>query len=374
MKDHSHILELPKKAGVDGLVAMSPENFAYVSGALVLTVETIRPRQAFAIIPRDGAPFCVFCSIEAATMQDESWIKDLVSYTEFVDVPVEKLADAMKERGLAKGKIGIDLTYLPQASFAELAARLPDVEFVDTTAVVAKTRAIKTPAEIEKLEFAAKGTHKAVLDAMAESHLGDTERMMAGRISKGILDNGANTTLFMCFASGPRTVLVHGGPTDRKPHAGEIIRFDLGGRYGAFYSDFARTFSSGSPTPTQREVYRKLVEIHKETIGSVRPGVTAEEIFYICKEGFEKRQLSFHMPHIGHSFGIEVHESPILRPGEKTKLAAGMVINIEPVFIDPDRNLYHVEDLFVVTDTGYRLLTLGFPQDEIPVIGTRVPS
>lgn len=374
MVDRSRIQALPEQANVDVLVAMSPENFAYVSGAFVLTVESIRPRQAFAVIPRGGDPFCVFCSIETATMRDESWIEDLVEYTEFVDVPAEKLAAELERRGLGRGRIGIDLEYLPQGSFARLKEMLPQAELVDTTAAVATLRAVKSADEVARLEFAAKGTHRAVLDAMAESRLGDSEKDMANRMSKGMIENGADTTLFMCFGSGPRTIFAHGAPTDRKPAESEIIRFDLGGRYGAYYSDFARTFSTGKPTPAQREAYRKLVEIHKETIGSVRPGVSAEDLYFICKEGFEKRQLPFHMPHIGHSFGVELHESPMLRPGERTELVPGMVINIEPVLIDEGRTLYHVEDLFVVTDDGYRLLTLGFPQDELPVIGTRVAS
>ena len=374
MVDRSRLMALPEQAHADVIVAMSPENFAYVSGAFVLTVESIRPRQAFAVVPRSGDPFCVFCSIETATMRDESWIKDLVAYTEFVDVPVEKLAVELQRRGLGRGRIGIDLEYLPHDSFARLREMLPEAEFADTTQTVAAVRAVKSPDEVAKLEFAARGTHQAVLDAMAASRLGDSEKDMANRISKGVIENGADTTLFMCFGSGPRTIFAHGAPTDRKPLESEIIRFDLGGRYGAYYSDFARTFSSGSPTPGQREAYRKLVEIHKETIGSVRPGVTAEELYFICKAGFEERQLPFHMPHIGHSFGVELHESPMLRPGEATKLVPGMVINIEPVLIDDNRTLYHVEDLFVVTDDGYRLLTLGFPQDELPVIGTRVAS
>ena len=374
MPEQRRLLEIPAAAGVDAIVAMSPENFAFVSGAFVSTVESIRPRQAFAVLPREGKPFAVFCSIETATMRDESWIDDLVEYTEFVDHPAEKLAGALKARGFDRGKIGIDLAYLPQASFARLQHKLPDVDFVDTTETIASVRAIKTPEEVAQLEFAARGTHQAVLDAMAASDLGDTEKQMADRISKGIIDNGANTTLFMCFGSGPRTRLVHGAPSDRKPREGEIIRFDLGGRYGPFSSDFARTFSAGNPTAEQREYYRKLVEVHKETIGAVRPGVTAEYLFNVCKEGFERRQLPFHVPHIGHSFGVEVHESPMIRPGDKTAIKPGMVINIEPLFIDPDNSLYHVEDLFVVTEDGYRLLTLGFPQDELPVIGTRVPS
>ena len=374
MREKSRLLEIPAQADVDAIVAMSPENFAYVSGTFILTVESIRPRQAFAVLPRQSQPFAVFCSIETPTMRDESWIDDLVEYTEFVDHPADKLAEALTARGLHKGKIGIDLGYLPQASFARLHAKLPGAEFIDTTDTIAAIRAIKDPDEVAQLEFAAKGTHQAVLDAMAASKLGDTEKQMADRISKGIIENGANTTLFMCFGSGARTRFAHGAPSDRVPLEGDMIRFDLGGRYGPYYSDFARTFSAGNPSPAQRDYYRKLVEIHKETIGAVRPGVTAEYLFNVCKDGFEKRQLPFHMPHIGHSFGVELHENPMLRPGDKTEIKPGMVINIEPVFIDPDNSLYHVEDLFVVTEDGYRLLTLGFPQDELPVIGTLVPS
>ena len=374
MAPQDRFLAIPGDANVDAIVALSPENFAFLSGAHILTVEYIRPRQAFVVVPRDGQPFSVYCSIEGNTMRDESWITDLVEYTEFVDEPVDKLADALTERGLTRGRIGIDLEYLPQKSFARLSARLPDIEFVDTTQTIARVRAIKSADEVAILEFAARGTHKAAIDGMAASSPGDTEKQMADRISRGMLENGAETTLFMCFGSGERSKLAHGGPTDRVPQPGEIIRFDIGGRYGSYFSDFARTYSAGDPTPAQRDYYRKLVEIHKETIGAVKPGVTAEELFVLCKNGFEARQMAFHMPHIGHSFGFELHETPMLRPGDDTPLKPGMVINIEPVFVDPEGSLYHVEDLFVVTEDGYRLLTLGFPPEEIPVVGAPATS
>ncbi len=353
---------------------MSPENFAYISGAYVSTVETVRSRQAFAVIPRNGQPFAVFCSIQTATMKDESWIEDFVEYTEFADDPIDVLIETLKARGLGSGRLGIDLAYLPQASYRRLERLLSDAEVVDTTETVASVRVIKEPDEIEKLERAARSTHEAVLGAMAAARLGESERVMANRISKGIIDGGADTTFLMYFGSGERSISAHGGPSERVPKESEIVRFDVGGRYHMFTSDFARTFSTGHPTDEQRETYSKLVGVHKETIGSVRPGVMAEDLFFTCKESFAKRGLPFHMPHIGHSFGVEFHEDPMLRPGDRTPLEPGMVINIEPVVIDSLRSRYHIEDLFVVTDDGYRLLTLGFPQDEIPVIGTRVAS
>ena len=372
MPDQTRLKAIPENAGLDAVIAMSPENFGYVSGAFIITVEAIRPRQAFAALPRAGEPFAVICSIETATMRDESWIDDLVEYTEFVHRPVDMLAEALKTRGMDSGAIGIDLEYLPANDYVRLKELLPEVELVDTTQTVAKVRAIKSADEIDILEHATKGTHSAVLDAIGASRTGDSEKDIAAKIADGITRNGADTVLFLCFGSGPRSIFAHGAASDRKTQPGDIIRLDTGGRYGAYFSDFARTYSAGDPTPGQREIYRKLVEVHKETIGAVRPGVTAEELFFVCRDAFEKRQLPFHMPHIGHSFGVELHENPMLRPGDKTVIESGMVINIEPVMVDRERrSLYHVEDLFVVTDDGFRLLSHGFPPADLPVLGER---
>jgi Xaa-Pro aminopeptidase len=49
----------------------------------------------------------------------------------------------------------------------------------------------------------------------------------------------------------------------------------------------------------------------------------------------------------------------MIRPGDKTPLKKGMVINIEPMASDDDGSFYHTEDLLVITETGTRLLTLG---------------
>jgi Xaa-Pro dipeptidase len=361
--------DLARLADVDVLVAKSPENFTWASGAWVLTVASVRPRHAYAIIPRQGQPATLVCSIEENTMRDESWIEDVQTYTEFADEPVVKLAELLKARGWDRGRIGIDLAYLPQSAYAKLAEALPGATFVDSTETVAAVRAVKEPREVEILEQAARSTHQAVLEGMAASRLGDTEKMMADRITNGMVSRGADTGLFMCFASGERTRMAHAMPTDRVPRESEMIRFDVGARYREWMSDFARTYSTGNPTHQQKDTYRSLVRVHKETIGAVRPGVTSEDLFFLCKESFGRHGITFHMPHIGHSFGVELHENPMIRPGDKTKLKPGMVINIEPFVFDADRIGYHVEDLFLVTDDGYRLLTLGFPPEELPVIG-----
>ncbi|MBN9062010.1 MAG: hypothetical protein BGP06_14505 [Rhizobiales bacterium 65-9] len=370
--NRERLKSLVSELGLDAIVAMSPENFTYVAGVHILTVASIRPRQAFAVIPAKGEPFLVICSIEKTLAESEGWIRDIHLYTEFVDNPIDALTAALRERGLAGGKIGIDLDYLPANSYERLKKSLHNVGFEDTTELVSAVRAIKSQSEIAFMEKATKETHRAVLDAMAESRLGDTERVIANRIGSGIINNGAQGTLFLCFASGDRTPQAHGHATDRVPVEGEIIRFDVGGTYGAFATDFARTYSTGNPSAMQRETHRGLCEAQEATINAMRPGVLAEDLFFLCKDEFNKRGLAWRLPHIGHSFGVELHESPMLRPGDKTPLKPGMVINIEPMTSDDDGSFYHTEDLVVITENGFRLLTLGLAPKEIPILGQKV--
>ena len=351
------------------VVAMSPENFAYTTGAYIMTVRDIRPRQAFAVLPSKGEAAALVCSIEHQQMQIESWIKDIRVYTEFVDEPVDALVALLKDKDITSGKVGIDLDYLPVNSFQRLRSLLPNLELIDTHPVISAVRSIKSQDEVAYLEKTTKQTHRAILDAMSASKLGETERVMANRIATGIINNGADGIRFLVFGSGQRSSQTHALANDRIPQPSEIIRLDVAGTYGAWCSDLARTYSTGKPTALQSDTYEVLWEIQTATINMVRPGMAAEEPFFYCKQRFEQARLKFTMPHIGHSLGTELHESPLLRPGEKRKLEEGMVINIEPLITDSAGETYHLEDLFVVTDSGPRLLTLGFAPKQIPVIG-----
>lgn len=363
------IQELLRDKDLDALVCLSPENFTYLSGAHITTVKTMRARQAFAIVRRSGTPILVVCAIEKSLAKAESWIEDVRTYIEFRDDPVAVLADTLDGQGLGEARIGLDLDYLPASSHDRLRARLPGLRLENTTEAVAQVRAIKSPDEVALLERTGKDTHRAVLEALAESTLGDTEGTIANRIVHKLIDDGANGLQHVHLASGKRSPDIHNHPGGEVPLEGEILRLDVGGIYGAYCSDLARTYSTGKPTPMQRETYRGLVEVQAATIAAMRPGVPAEDIFFLCKAEFEKRGLLCTLPHIGHSFGIEAHEAPMIRPGDKTLLAPGMVINIEPMTVDTDGSCYHTEDHVLITETGNRVLTHGLAPKEIPVLG-----
>jgi Xaa-Pro aminopeptidase len=55
--------------------------------------------------------------------------------------------------------------------------------------------------------------------------------------------------------------------------------------------------------------------------------------------------------------GLDIHELPKLAAGDETVLQPGMVITIEPGIYLPGRCGIRIEDMLLVTESGYELLT-----------------
>ncbi len=63
----------------------------------------------------------------------------------------------------------------------------------------------------------------------------------------------------------------------------------------------------------------------------------------------------------GHAVGIDVHELPSVAAGDKTMLEPGMVFTIEPGIYDFSVGAFRIEDVVVVTETGYESLNATAP-------------
>jgi Xaa-Pro aminopeptidase len=174
---------------------------------------------------------------------------------------------------------------------------------------------------------------------------------------------------FMVFGTGRRAMGAHVEATNRPLQEGEIWRVDLGARFfDSINSDLARVGVVGAPTSRQEEVTTALRAIQQAGYDAMEPGRPAREVFNAVKTEFERQRLPFFMPHVGHGLGIGLHEAPILEPANETPLQAGMVLNVEPMVILSDEGeCYHMEDLALVTDDGYELLTP--PQEALIRIG-----
>src|SRR5438132_6307947 len=110
-----------REAGLDGLISISPENFAYVTGFLSPTQPLMRWRHAMALVTADGATALVVVDMEANTIRANApAATEIVVWHEFKFDAMNVLADLLRKHRLAKARIGIEMDYLPAGDFAAL--------------------------------------------------------------------------------------------------------------------------------------------------------------------------------------------------------------------------------------------------------------
>lgn len=354
----TRLREVMRRHGLQVVALSSYQAVSYCAGTNILTQVTLPDRLAFLACFEDGEDVLVVCSIEATMVRRQTDLKDIVEYTEFSDDPTAVLIGVLKDRGLAKGRVGVEARRLQAHSYRQLQTELPDVSLVAVDEDIEELQTVKSAAEIEMLGQAARNTLSAVLTGVQSTSPGDSELSLCADIGSSMYTSGG-MPVFTFFSTGERALGAHMEPIDRPLREGELWRIDLGGRFFELMnSDLARTGVVGEPSTQQEDILQDLLAIQAAGFRALEPGRPASSVYQAIKEEFARRKMNFQMPHIGHGLGIGLHEFPILQPANDAPLQAGMVLNIEPMFKAPERGeCYHVEDLAVVTDNGYELLT-----------------
>jgi Xaa-Pro aminopeptidase len=342
---------------LDAMVASSPANVCYTAGTFFRTMISIPDRLGMVSVPADGEPALIYCTIEIGHARDESWLTNLVGYTEFADRPIDVLARMLTEQGCADGRIGLEMRHLSAGDYERLVAALPRASFVPVDAVFDRIRAVKTPAEIDLLADAARKTDAAIRAGFASARIGDTELDVAAAMIAAAQESGALKVHHHTLATGAHGFKTHAeaGTTTLRP--GDVLRTDLGMTWpGHYLSDVAHVAFVGEVSPAQSEMYKKLESVQQEVGSAMRPGMLASDVFRQCRKTFAEIGLDFSLPHVGHSIGLGLHENPMFHPFDDSPLETGMIFMLEPLVRGLD-GLYHVEDMIEITETGSRVLS-----------------
>jgi Xaa-Pro aminopeptidase len=132
----------------------------------------------------------------------------------------------------------------------------------------------------------------------------------------------------------------------------------MGAFRDGYASDMTRMVHVGKATPKYKRAYKAVLEAQLAAIAAVRAGVAADAVDRAARSTLKKHGLEREFIHsTGHGLGLEIHETPRVGRKDKTKLAAGMAITIEPgVYLEGWGGI-RIEDTVLVTDNGCEILT-----------------
>jgi Xaa-Pro dipeptidase len=329
------------------------------------------------LIPRVGNPYVICPAFEEDRAREQLATGPLahtdVGTWQEDESPFERVAQGLKDRGVAGGRLGVEET--TKFVFADsVGAAAPALKIVSATPITAGCRMIKDAHEVALMRLACEATltcYEAVFKTLQpEMTQNDVGALLTAGFDRVGFPGGASVQV------GEYTALPHGSLTPQTIREGTIIMMDNGCSAEGYQSDITRTFVLGKATDKMKKVFDIVYAAQTAALKAARPGVPPEDIDaagrkVIVDAGYGPGYKYF-SHRLGHGMGMDGHEWPYLVKNnmhgwEKAlKLQPGMVFSDEPgIYIKGEFGV-RLEDDMHITENGAELFTPQSPSIENP--------
>ena len=256
--------------------------------------------------------------------------------------------------------LGIEGDHFTVAQRSRLRQQLPrSFRVAEAPAMVERMRMVKDEDEIQCIRAAVILGAGLFDTALKTIHPGLKESEVAAEMEYEARRAGAEDMSFpTIIASGTRSALPHGRASSaRIPPRGFVV-CDFGVILTGYCSDMTRTVYVGRPTAEARNIYNAVLEAQEAAVHTVQPGVGVAEVDGAARRVLKKKGLGRFFTHsTGHGVGLEIHEAPRVARAVTEILQPGMVITIEPGAYIAGTCGVRIEDMLVVTERGFKVLT-----------------
>ena len=364
-------------AGIDAYFGVRREHMAYLTGfTLADGEEKVAGHSGQFLV---GGEEVVLLADSRYTIQARREAPDARLETVYGDLP-SRWPDLVGALGARR--VGGEAGVVPHAGRPRPAAAAPDVELVPIEGWVEADRAVKGPAESERIAAACAVADRALAALLPEIRSGATEGDLALRLEWLMRTGGAEALAFdvACLA-GPEAALPHGAPGDRPVLEGAVLLFDFGAQVAGYRSDMTRTLFVGEPSARDLAIYELVARAQAAAIAGLEAAVagggdgplpSGRAIDAIAREVIAAAGHGEHFGHgTGHGIGLATHEAPSIgKSAADVPLPSPTVFSVEPgVYLDGQTGV-RIEDL-VLLDAGVRRVErlTRFPRDVL-VVGT----
>ncbi len=278
------------------------------------------------------------------------------------------LTSAMKEAGLSKTKIGLDIAEIPVI----LGLQAHGFTIVDGQRIMLNARMIKTQDEIDLLEYSAATVDAGYSEIVKNLCSGIRENELVGIMNQILYRLGADQVEAVNCVSGPRCSPHPHNFSDRLIRPNEMVFMDVISAFCGYRTCYYRTFYVGKASKAVHDAYRKAYDWLYAAIDRVKPGNTTADIcsvFPTAEEmGYENEDVAFALQ-FGHGIGLSVWEYPVvsrrISMDNPIELQEGMTFALETYCPAKDgTGAARIEEECVVTKNGCRIIT-KFPCKEL---------
>jgi len=241
----------------------------------------------------------------------------------------------------------------------------------DITVSLDAMRIKKTPEEVEAMRGACRAGAAGHVAAMEYAKPGDYEWQVAARMTyeyqmAGGMGLGGYAAI---VASGINACTLHYNENTRQIQDGDVVMIDYGPEFNHYVADISRSWPVGRKfTEREREIYQAVYDAQEAAFAKCKPGSTLTQVHNAAAAVLRERGLAKYFPHgTCHWLGMATHDVG----ARGAKFEPGMAFTVEPGVYIPEENLgIRIEDIVVITEDGYELITEMVPRhiDEIEAL------
>ncbi len=237
---------------------------------------------------------------------------------------------------------------------------VPGMEWKSLGGAPEQLRQIKDEGELDLIRKACKITGDAFERILGVIKEGMTEKEIALELEYDMLRHGADGMAFSTIvAAGANGSLPHAIPGDYRIRKGDMITMDFGAKCGGYCADMTRTIAVGQPGEEMLRVYATVLEAQKRAQAAVAAGKRCSDVDAIARDYIDQHGYQGRFGHgLGHSLGIDVHESPRLSQACSDILQVNQLVTVEPGIYLPGIGGVRIENTVVVKEGGCEALTL----------------
>ena len=316
------------------------------------------------ILPAQGEPFFVAPAFEKGRALEQiaegPFAKSAHIFTWEEDVsPYTTVAMALKERGLATARLGME-ERTPFVFVSGIGRAVPGATILSATEVTAGCRMIKSANEIALMRLANHVTLEAFEAAWKSVHDGMNQREFAGLIAAAHQRLGftGEADVFV----GEFAALPHGSRQPQIIRENSVVLVDGSCTVEGYHSDITRTFVLGKPSDKMKRVFDIVHQAQSAALAAARPGVACEAVDAAARQVITKAGYGpgykYFTHRIGHGIGLDEHEWPYLtatntlqESGKSVALAPQMTFSDEPgIYIPGEFGIRLEDDMHILED------------------------